>query len=354
MQHSKQALSPENANLWAGAAKTGLGLGLLGVLVKILRDGVKAPKDEVDDSDLVLNIRPPQEDKFACLRLVGHNKGAYLTRLLLASGLSTAAVVALDRLHDRIKRRSLKQDIEKLDEAYDLGLSGNLPKTANQGSVSANAAERFKEFVLNSPTEIFLLSLLGGGAATYATLAKTFPERKLKGSDKIKPRRIRIQGFGSLTPDGKADGPLADYQQKAAVTVGSREDHLKAASWLGVALADSALALHSRSPLADFFYDPSLTKQALLEEGANFIFHAPDRSLCWRNLSVREKLEKAAAVFEDALSSPLACSLARSELYAQQPEICLAAQSLSSHPEHLGKMAVTIAAEVSNFDACAG
>lgn len=326
MSEDKQAVN----KLWLGAGQVGLGLGTLGLILKMLQDSARRQEADSPDgaNDMVLKIHQPGKNQKGPTE-----KRAFLTQALLAAGVTGGTLIAIDRIASRIQQKRLKREVSELDDLYDAGLESMKTAADDPNAINPDWSNMAAGTLFNLPAHALILSILAGGAATYATLAKSFPKKKFKPLAGGKyPRRVVIEGYGTLTPDGKADGPLVDPSEKAASFTVDREDFVKAASLLFVSLADAAVMSGDRSTLADMACRVPLLKEAS-DVFVDAILDSPDMTPEWASLKGPEKLEKAAAVLEDPVLSPVASRLLQSAFFAAEPEMSKASRAIAEHPE---------------------
>lgn len=323
--------------VWGGAAKLGLGMGSVGLIVALLKDEALRRKAEKNDHSDTMVIRRDSFEKSPVVKLAAHNKNAFLTKALIAAGITGSTLIAIDRMVGHLQKKRLKKDIEELDKVYDAGL-GSL-KTAGMAF----------DLAVNLPTELLILSMLAGGAATYATLEKSFPKKKFKNLNKGKyPRKVVIEGYGSLAPDGKADGPLVDENDKSASFEVDEGDALRAASLAYAALADSRISEGDQSPLADIAVGLPKLKMAS-DVAVDAILDSPDYGAAWASMSNSQKLSAASSALSDPELGPSARLIFQSEFFSQQPELAKAATAWGCH-EELYPLTLKLASCLANND----
>jgi len=312
----------DTKKLWTGAAQAGAGIGLLGVLMNILRSSDRVEKAVADDDALVLRLpkQKPVEEP-------GLQKVAFITKLLIASGITAGSIYAVNQLANRIRENRLKKDIFKLENTQDeqLGQLAQLKQAADEASAT-------QKYLMTPAVQIALLSMLASGAATYATLRNAFPKREVSLNKDYRPKRVVIEGQGSIEADGKPDGPLADSFTKLASFDVTAEDQLRAESLAFRLAADLCKEAGVHTPLFAMACSPALENNVDML-GSQAITDAPSYSEAWGELSGAEKLEKAAGVMSNPLLSPSAGALILGGMRQFHPELTDASAGLGNHKE---------------------
>lgn len=327
----------DSKKLWLGAAEAGLGIGIIGAILRSLREAERAKVVENNPDEMVLRLGPPPAQD--PLKQAGHEKAAFLTKLLIAAGITTGTAYAVQSLLNRVEEKRLQKEVDEANEHYTQGLGDMKVAAAADGNSSS-----VLRFLMRYPLEFSLLSMLGGGAAAYAALNNAFPKATPDITGPRRPKRVVIEGYGTLTPDEKADGPLVDTTQKAASFTVDESDQAKASALLFYTLAELSKEAGESCYLHSLACSPSLS-EAMAEMGSSALAHCPDYLGEWSSLSDQEKFEKAAAAITNPITGPTVNVVMQAELMGREPEIAKAAAFMAEH-EELSPLIVKLASEV--------
>lgn len=330
-------MTPEDMKkLWMGAAVGGTGVGALSVLVDAIRSERRRVNAESgggggETMDIILPT---------------NGKQANLPEILGALAIAAGGAGGVRALWNKYRQKQLREEVDQSSQGYIDAVAANASKQANIDVGS---------FFWNAPRDAAIILPALAAAGTYGLLEHTFPkpnEKKLAPAGM--PKRIRIRGYGDITPDGKANGPLAKQEKKTApVPVEAEEEIEKAASLLEFSFGIEDLQRSAESLclmltacgtlkeansavtelLGAYRDDPDSISGLVKEAGVlSAISAAKGGTGTYYDLDEIGKREVVKAAFADPVMAPSLASLLIAEYHEMVPEHAAFAKIASETP----------------------
>lgn len=298
-----------------GALLAGGGVGLLGALYDLIRSNTREKKSLEGQGTLRLSLPEPG---------AGLPKRATSSELVTAAVGSVGAAALVGKLYRMYRQKMLKQETEDSNQAY-LNSLMETPEAVNK------SASWLWEMIKDSPRDAFILPALAGGVGTYGILRHAFPDNPAEAdSEKNRPKKIVIDGYGTVIADGPGDGPLGEGKKASVPSLEfepSLDDCVKSAAELFLTLCEEDLRGQesckeaSLLPLLGglWIQDRAAMEKAAREDLEGTIFHAGSGKEVWEESDVFAKRAAAEGLLGSKLLGPSVASLLIAELDDANP-----------------------------------